>query len=65
MKVEIKSDGPARQSVSIDGEQVNNVRALTVRLETGKPAVVTLELINPEVLGLVEAEQVDRVEVAP
>lgn len=55
MKVEIKSDGPARHSVSIDGEQVNNVRAMTVRLEAGQPAVVTMELINPAVLGLVEA----------
>lgn len=65
MKVEIKSDGPARQSVSIDGEQVSNVRALTVRLVAGQPAVVTLELINPEVLGQVDVEQVNRVEVQP
>lgn len=65
MKVEIKSDGPRRQSVSIDGEEVRNVRALTVRMEAGAPPVVTLELVNPELLGQVTVEQVNRVDVTP
>jgi len=52
-----RTSRPGRGSIvdAETGETIENVRAITIHAEVGKPTSVTLELIGIEVEGLVMA----------
>ena len=51
----------------LDGEEVQNCRAVSIRSEVGEASVVTFELINVELVvkGKVDADKVTTIDVAP